>query len=526
MSDKEHDKIGGYDSDGIDDTPLDEEEIVEAKFRITELHPLGELPLYRVFPMFSLCIKSCARKSSKKKVSQAQKRLEEVQRLNKAGQELNVTNIEEPLLDRSDSDPFPMGEDPYLTLGFGMVAYFSMLRALIMMFSIFTLMMIPIIGIYGSYDGLSSGNNYAKTKYSLGNMGFSEHICKHIFTEIDGKYRFACRTGTIASLSYQGILPYNSDDKVFQEYMGYCNDPSKISAVDKCTPALRTSEIKTFIDGNCVGRKECEGEIEVKQMLNPANAAAPAECWDSKSIIYLQYECAQPYEDDDNQDTYSLNTKRDQALLVSCTGILISLLFLTCCYYLSKVAAIEFKQWDVDTVTASDFTVEYQIPNKVWTKFEDNHTDKTRAEGTDFEEYLKKHFEDIVSQQPSVLFPNEEPSRVAIANITFAFKNANLIKLLRKRGAAVAAGQFRLLPAVDEKINELKEKNLQSLTKPVAAFITFETQDGFERACEFKGTPKCNGEIEAEHSFDDAPLYFEDAPEPTNIIWEHRENSY
>ena len=113
-----------------------------------------------------------------------------------------------------------------------------------------------------------------------------------------------------------------------------------------------------------------------------------------------------------------------------------------------------------------------------------------------------------------------------IANITFAFNNAKLIGLLRQRGAQVAAGQFRKLPAIDEKINELKEKDLQSLTKPVAAFITFETQDGYERACEFKATRKCTGAIEAEHEFDGAPLYFEEAPEPTNIIWEHRQITY
>lgn len=85
---------------------------------------------------------------------------------------------------------------------------------------------------------------------------------------------------------------------------------------------------------------------------------------------------------------------------------------------------------------------------------------------------------------------------------------------------------FKNLPKIDEEINELKEKDLQLLTKPVSAFITFETQDGFERACELKGSFKCNGDVEAEHEFDGAPLYFEDAPEPTNIIWEHRENSY
>lgn len=75
-----------------------------------------------------------------------------------------------------------------------------------------------------------------------------------------------------------------------------------------------------------------------------------------------------------------------------------TLLFLTCMYYLSSVATIEFKEWDVGTVTAADFTVEYQIPKIVWKKFEDAHTDHTKAEGTDFEDYLKGRFEEIVSQ--------------------------------------------------------------------------------------------------------------------------------
>lgn len=192
-------------------------------------------------------------------------------------------------------------------------------------------------------------------------------------------------------------------------------------------------------------------------------------------------------------------------------------------YYLSSVASIDFKAWDVGTVTASDFTVEYQIPKVVWKKFEDNHTDHTRAEGTDFEDYLKREFENIISQQPSVLHPDlVQPPAVKIANITFAFNNAKLIALLRQRGAIVGSGNFKKLPDIDKKINDLKTHDLQSLTKPVAAFITFETQDGFERACEFKATHKCNGEVVADREFDGAPLYFEDAPEPTNIIWEHR----
>jgi len=122
------------------------------------------------------------------------------------------------------------------------------------------------------------------------------------------------------------------------------------------------------------------------------------------------------------------------------------------------------------------------------------------------------------------LFPDQSPPpQVKIANITFAFNNAQLIKLLKKRGGVIAEGKFFKLPAIDKEINILKEEDIQSLTKPVSAFITFETQDAFERACEFRCTKTMCGSLKAEHEFDGAPLYFEAAPEPTNIIWEHRQ---
>lgn len=34
------------------------------------------------------------------------------------------------------------------------------------------------------------------------------------------------------------------------------------------------------------------------------------------------------------------------------------------------------------------------------------------------------------------------------------------------------------------------------------------------------------GQIETKHEFDGAPLYFDAAPEPTNIIWEHRQITF
>lgn len=520
MADRDDDfkQLPEEDSDGIDDTPLDPEEIEEAKERIVELHPLKELPYERVFPMFACCLKRFGKKKEGRVQAQKPSPWE---KLKAAGKDLEVS-FQSPLLQKEDAeDEFDANTDPYLSLGFGMVAYFSMLRSLILMFSIFTLISIPMMSTYKQYDGLSTGNNYSKTKYSLGNFGFTEYMCKHIFRGIDGNYQFACRTGKIQSLTWAGILPHNDDQEKFAEYMGFCNNPKDFPAVDACSGALKGEAIKNYVDTNCKGQQNCKSSISVNDMLNDqaTTKGVDPHCWDNDSIIYLQYDC--------EQTTEELNKKRNEGLIIACLGILISTLFLTCMYFLSKVAAIEFKEWDVGTVTASDFTVEYQIPDGVWKKFEDAHTDKSKAEGSDFEEYLKKEFERIVSAQESVLFTGEaKTAPVRIANVTFAFNNAKLIGLLRKRGTAVAAGRFVDLPKIDVAINDLKNKEIQSLTKPVAAFITFETQDGFERACEFKHTISCQGVISADHEFDGEPLFFEDAPEPTNIIWEHRQITY
>ena len=52
--------------------------------------------------------------------------------------------------------------------------------------------------------------------------------------------------------------------------------------------------------------------------------------------------------------------------------------------------------------------------------------------------------------------------------------------------------------------------------------MTFETQEGFERAKNLAYSVDWKGKVEADQDFFEAPLYFTEAPEPSNIIWENR----
>jgi len=97
-------------------------------------------------------------------------------------------------------------------------------------------------------------------------------------------------------------------------------------------------------------------------MMKAKSTGTEESCFSGSSIIYLQYKC--------EQDVEELNTKRVEALLFVCLGIFISFTFLSVLYFLNKTALIDFKQWDVETVTAGDFTVVYQIPDEVWYNFE------------------------------------------------------------------------------------------------------------------------------------------------------------
>ena len=70
-------------------------------------------------------------------------------------------------------------DNPYNELGFGFTAYFGMLRTFICIFVVFTIIMTPLLVIYGTTDGLvvPSNSKTAKARYSLGNLGFSGSSC-------------------------------------------------------------------------------------------------------------------------------------------------------------------------------------------------------------------------------------------------------------------------------------------------------------------------------------------------------------
>lgn len=72
-----------------------------------------------------------------------------------------------------------------------------------------------------------------------------------------------------------------------------------------------------------------------------------------------------------------------------------------------------------------------------------------------------------------------------VASISLAYKNKVLLDQLNIRGDYIAKGNFDGIEKVEHNLNQIIQEDIEDndidLSKPVKAFITFKTQEGFER---------------------------------------------
>lgn len=72
-----------------------------------------------------------------------------------------------------------------------------------------------------------------------------------------------------------------------------------------------------------------------------------------------------------------------------------------------------------------------------------------------FRHWITKEMEEKLTNMPGLGF-DEDVDTIKIANTTFAFNNAELINLLKQRGAAISTNKFELMRELDKEIDALK----------------------------------------------------------------------
>ena len=132
--------------------------------------------------------------------------------------------------------------------------------------------------------------------------------------------------------------------------------------------------------------------------------------------------------------------------------------------------------------------------------------------------------ESRLDQLPDLGFEDEPIEHIKVALTTFAFKNAKIIELLFERGDIIKNENWEEMESIERRINKVKEENYDELTIPCSAFMTFENEEGVNRARQFNEQTNDGSEFEALGKwFGKYEIAIEEASEPSDIIWENRQ---
>ena len=128
-----------------------------------------------------------------------------------------------------------------------------------------------------------------------------------------------------------------------------------------------------------------------------------------------------------------------------------------------------------------------------------------------------------LKQLPDLGYEEDIQYEIKVAVTTFAYKNGSMIKALRERGERIKSNDWKGIDKADKKINKLKQIELEQLTTPCSVFMSFETEEGINRALQFDELVASDPSLEGLNIWlDKHRIEIQQASEPTDIIWENR----
>lgn len=209
----------------------------------------------------------------------------------------------------------------------------------------------------------------------------------------------------------------------------------------------------------------------------------------TKASVYIQYECKVSDE--------RLSLKRMAGTLSGCASTFCSLFFMAVLWYMQKMIEISKKEWDLLTVTASDYTLEIPLNEEICAEILQFKVECTNSDGEEDEEQStpritteenRHDWGDIHAPGNRLrngladIFNNScKKKGHKVAEFNFTFNNGAIIEMLMERGTYLTSQEFDKVDEMNRKIEvavaELAES--KDLLIPNAAFVTFEQEKGY-----------------------------------------------
>ena len=216
-----------------------------------------------------------------------------------------------------------------------------------------------------------------------------------------------------------------------------------------------------------------------------------------------------------------LYTKRNEALQAGCAAIFSCLVLLAVIQYRVGSISIEKREWDLQTVTASDYTLEiplaieqvYEIRNKI----KMNNFMPYESEGLRFKLWVVKRVEDELNN-----LSGGQGGKVSA--VDFTYHNSWVLDMLREKGDYIKWQEWKKLNALNKELTRRVHEDMggqddalidpenvkPTICDPISAFVSLETEEAYNNLSRMPEIRLGDGQSE-----------IKEALEPTNIIWEN-----
>lgn len=340
------------------------EQVIYAKKELRKMHPLMNLDLELCLPFLDPCVgvgRRCLVRNGcmqppRGENTEDRQGLAGADALQEAGSGLNRVDLElaegeagpdEPLFDFFLEE----GEDAMTRLGYGVVSYFNVIWTFLVIFTMITAINVPVMYANSQWAGFANIRQLSGyAQYTLGNLGASEARCLNVRL-LSESLSVSCNTGQIGKITQWGV--YAKDTEADQRSLCSADGVSVSTGLSCASVSAKDHALYTDKLQPCEGQSSCLVH-GIQDALPLGSQWGDSGCTLSETdSLFVQYTCVIP--DDE------LKIKRHQALVSSCVNVFAALTLLSVIANRQGSIAIEKKEWDLQTVTASDYCLELSL---------------------------------------------------------------------------------------------------------------------------------------------------------------------
>lgn len=275
--------------------------------------------------------------------------------------------------------------EPFLQLGYGVNSYFDILKMIGFLFFLISLAMIPAMYIYShnTMIGLKhelTGFKFATQQFTLGNMGGADTTCQSASVD-RGNMKLSCTNGESAVMDSNsftfGVISNKVGDSTF-----CTNTPikEKFNAMrdaptfDLCTDSLNKDFLRGRFEKQCHGKGKCDFHFDdINEFYTDPKEVDLEQCG-GNAQFFIQYHCYVDYASNGPRQVFGL--------LAACISVFVYFFIVVYIDYIQCVQITKFVDFDTKTITASDYTLEFDIHEEVYHQFKEReYFDETNPIG-------------------------------------------------------------------------------------------------------------------------------------------------